>query len=491
MPRTKGSKNGVSRTKGYTAVGKKAKGRWINGRYVYDMPKFSSGSTETYNGKYVTVSGNLKDGFSYVQKTPINVNPAVENHKKQYDAMKKASDQGAHNNWQQRANETASNRMLYGKWRDGSVNATNSRAYMTPKGDYNPWVADAAKGSSGYMKRKAENDAMRAKVTSLTSSGAARGDAQQAALEQWKKQNQNAIATNKKFQKAYQDTLAKGAAMGDAAKAAEAQRIAESANRWKQNNIVSNKNTAVAKGAKNDWQQQANAKRDDVETYRKYKQGSINGIAQGTTVMQRPKDEREPTRWTEVKPMTKTASGAKGKLNNWQQQAAKAATGGTVPASYNWKQYNSLKIKSENRKKRDAENSKNFGKANNWQQMANKSAAAGIRNATVTTNAANAKKKAYQDSLSKGTQNNWQRMASKSAAAGERNNRVNNTAANKTKKSASNAIAKGASMNTAQQAAKTQAKAEAKKRWEEGAKAKAKAKAKADWKERRKKLKYK
>lgn len=33
--RTKGSRNGISTTKGYTAVGQKAKGRWINGRYVY------------------------------------------------------------------------------------------------------------------------------------------------------------------------------------------------------------------------------------------------------------------------------------------------------------------------------------------------------------------------------------------------------------------------------------------------------------------------
>lgn len=34
--RTKGSRNGVSTTKGYTAVGQKAKGKIINGRYVYD-----------------------------------------------------------------------------------------------------------------------------------------------------------------------------------------------------------------------------------------------------------------------------------------------------------------------------------------------------------------------------------------------------------------------------------------------------------------------
>lgn len=33
--RTKGSKNGISTTPGYRAVGQKAKGQWINGRYVY------------------------------------------------------------------------------------------------------------------------------------------------------------------------------------------------------------------------------------------------------------------------------------------------------------------------------------------------------------------------------------------------------------------------------------------------------------------------
>jgi hypothetical protein len=34
--RTKGSRNGISTTKGYNAVGQRAKGRWINGRYVYE-----------------------------------------------------------------------------------------------------------------------------------------------------------------------------------------------------------------------------------------------------------------------------------------------------------------------------------------------------------------------------------------------------------------------------------------------------------------------
>ena len=33
--RTKGSKNGISTTKGYTAVGHKANGHWVNGHYVY------------------------------------------------------------------------------------------------------------------------------------------------------------------------------------------------------------------------------------------------------------------------------------------------------------------------------------------------------------------------------------------------------------------------------------------------------------------------
>lgn len=50
--RTKGSRNGISTTKGYTAVGHKANGHWVNGRYVYYEDEarnraFQQGKAET------------------------------------------------------------------------------------------------------------------------------------------------------------------------------------------------------------------------------------------------------------------------------------------------------------------------------------------------------------------------------------------------------------------------------------------------------------
>lgn len=351
MARTKGSKNGISRTKGYTAVGQRAKGRWVNGRYVYDLPKFSSGAAQ--NPQYSRVVTNRINDPT-LSEAYITTGDGRKIYEKEPRRKESNSDIG------------------YDAYRE-------------------------------YKRREELKEDARAKQAAGKKAVAVRNGAQ----NNWQQQ------------------------------AADAQRKAEAKARWNAGNKAQAAKKSAEQGAQNNWQQKANAKRDDVETYRKYKEGSINGIAYGTSVMQHPKDERDPTRWTEIKPMTKTASGAKGKLNNWQQQAAKAATEGTVPASYNWKQYNSLKIKSENRKKRDAENSKKFGKANNWQQTANKAAAAGVRNAMVTNNAANAKKKNYQDTL-----------------------------------------AKGAAMGDAAKAADAQRKAEAKARWQAGNKAMAANKAK-------------
>lgn len=53
--RTKGSRNGVSTTKGYTAVGQRAKGRYINGRYVYDLGaqgSYRPGAVNSRNDRY-------------------------------------------------------------------------------------------------------------------------------------------------------------------------------------------------------------------------------------------------------------------------------------------------------------------------------------------------------------------------------------------------------------------------------------------------------
>lgn len=78
--RTKGSRNGYSKNPNYKVVGQRAKGRLVNGRYVYDNP-------------YLSSYGKLKKA---------GVNEAV-----------RSIDNGAKNNWQQQANETsATNRML-------------------------------------------------------------------------------------------------------------------------------------------------------------------------------------------------------------------------------------------------------------------------------------------------------------------------------------------------------------------------------------------
>ena len=280
MARTKGSKNGISRTKGYTAVGQRAKGRYVNGKWVYD-------------GKYGSVSGNFKEGFSYERKSPININPYAETNKKKYDAMKKASAQGAKNNWQQQANGAQAYDMFSKKF-------------------------SAAK--------KAKN---------------------------------------------YQDTLAKGAAMGDAAKAADAQRKAEAKARWQAGNKAMAANKAKEQGAQNNWQQRANAKRDDVETYRKYKRNEIGGVAStdkngNVFAMYHPKAGY--TGFKTIKESASSKAKEQGAKNNWQQQAALEQ----------WKQQNrnniSAKKKAEATKGTVANASK-AGEKNNWQQQANKKAA--------------------------------------------------------------------------------------------------------------------
>ena len=79
------------------------------------------------------------------------------------------------------------------------------------------------------------------------SEGAARGDAQQAALAQLRKQNQNNVAAKKKAQQAY-DSAAKGAANNWQQQAAYQQQKDAERNKAR---------ASAAKGAANNWQQQA------------------------------------------------------------------------------------------------------------------------------------------------------------------------------------------------------------------------------------------
>jgi hypothetical protein len=178
--RTKGSRHGISTTKGYTPVGQKAKGRLVNGKYVYDDPSMMLGTTQMYN----------------------------------------------HVNWQQAANAARAEQEQYNRWYGKGTQKTSGIAKpgldpdLSNGARYDPnLISTFSKGfnytstSPAYdaTKRKAENDATRAKITSLASGGAGRGDAQQAALAQLRKQNQNNVAAKKKAQQAY-DSAAKGAA---------------------------------------------------------------------------------------------------------------------------------------------------------------------------------------------------------------------------------------------------------------------------------------
>ena len=100
--RTKGSRNGISTTKGYTAVGQKAKGRYINGRYVYEnnTPKVET-KGHWVNGMYVWET--KPSGLDKPNNIGIG-KQIVEQRNKAATAKKSASAlaaKGANNNWQQ------------------------------------------------------------------------------------------------------------------------------------------------------------------------------------------------------------------------------------------------------------------------------------------------------------------------------------------------------------------------------------------------------
>ena len=88
--RTKGSRNGYSKNPNYRAVGQRATGRLINGRYVYDNPAAQKGAKNNWQQQ-----ANATAGMSMANK----INRA------KIEALSK---KGAKNNWQQAGNLTRS-----------------------------------------------------------------------------------------------------------------------------------------------------------------------------------------------------------------------------------------------------------------------------------------------------------------------------------------------------------------------------------------------
>lgn len=300
--RTKGSRNGISTTKGYTAVGQKAKGKIVNGKYVY-----ANNNENTQSGIVVKpTSNNWQQQAALEQWKKQNQN-AIAAKKKKAEAFDKASDAyrlGISYPVADEANRTRTVNEHYNKnWKNNTTI------------DYD------APGSGSYLDAKKAKDTAYLKgrnaVNKATMNGANTNASQQAELERWKQQNRNNIAAkktaeakaqaakdaawNKKVYKARKPTNIGAAQAGNTARAmkeymtkasadrkAKAQSAKQLTNigasqsadlaRWAQqnrNNIAASKKAAkqqelikkadasyaANQGKANNWQAQANTQR--------------------------------------------------------------------------------------------------------------------------------------------------------------------------------------------------------------------------------------
>lgn len=276
MARTKGSKNGISRTKGYTAVGQRAKGRFVNGRYVYDLPKFSSGriNDPTLSEAYITTG----DGRKIYEKEPRRKESSVDIGYDAYREYKRREE----------LKEDAREKQAAGK-----------KAVAVRNGAQNNWqqqAADAQRKAEAKARWQAGNKAMA--TNKAKAQGAQNNWQQQAALEQWKQQNRSNIAAKKKA-------------------AADKESVA----------------TASKAGEKNNWQNKAESSRQKSELYNKMIEKRTKGI---TGINKKTGDTEVHTMGVNPKnnmlyynpvKITKKGGATTGAQNNWQQKAAREAAG--------------------------------------------------------------------------------------------------------------------------------------------------------------------
>lgn len=309
--RTKGSRNGVSTTKGYTAVGQKAKGKLVNGKYVY-----ANNNENTQSGIVVKPTSNNWQQQAALEQWKKQNRNNIAAKKKKAEAFDKASDAyrlGFSYPVDQMANRTRTVNEHYNKnWKN---NTTIN--YDSP-------------GSGAYLDAKKAKDAayLRGKnaVNKAAMNGTNTNAAQAADLARWAQQNRNNIAAKK---------------TADAA--------------WK----------AKAQGASNNWQQQANAYRSADETLNKFVSGKSNDAM--TTAKKRNGSNADKAAWTKY-------ASAKGAANDWQNQAnAQRAMKEYMNKASDERKAKAQAVKG-NATWMGLRNKVKVGAANNWQQNANKTA---------------------------------------------------------------------------------------------------------------------
>lgn len=375
--RTKGSRNGISTTKGYTAVGQKAKGHLVNGKYVYDA---GVNLPTNYNGldNYMKVSNSNKTQpylHSLYPKGYANASDAMKNDPRySSDSVYVVKYKGSDLNPKPVTKNDPDAKVL----RDyiGRLYVTNKQSVATnvAKAGKDKIALNKYDDKPQYLGHKElsdiNNNLMLKKIKDEVASklkaekeeavkaktvvGSKNDWQQQAALEQWKKQNQNAIAASKKAQ-----------ALKDVA----------------------------AKGAQNDWQNQGARHRAAMETVRNNGAGFYEITSDVNAYYDRKSQKAREEKAAKLpnagasqagntaramkEYMTKASAERKAKV-----QAAKQPT--NIGASQSadlarWSQQNRNNIAASKKaakqqeliKKADASYAANQGKANNWQNQAN------------------------------------------------------------------------------------------------------------------------
>ena len=282
--RTKGSKNGISTTKGYTAVGQKARGHWVNGHYVYyeDEAKqraFRQGLAESRGRNSAYENQAMVKRMENSRKADVLDQKIYGKNIKGYTRLADISPYEK----QRRANKYLSNSPQH----QAAVNQHN--AEVAGREAALAYAQNKRKRTNTGASQAADAARMNAEARNRIL-GSSKGSLEKGASDNWQQQaNMAASGKPSGYNNAHYSAVSQAAAERKAREAA-----------LKQQKKASLRN-AAAKGANNNWQQRANKEAgkglayDKTTTHSSY----INARGERTYTTDKPKkweDERE-ARW--------------------------------------------------------------------------------------------------------------------------------------------------------------------------------------------------